>query len=499
MDRAVRLVGAAVFAFALSSAYAEDVPYIAVGGRGIGICALAPQSSTPDSDLLDAVLGSGNIDVPATPPLVLVEGDCRRGIDFLASSTTIADPVGPPTAILFDVHSLGVSDGRSDFSVPGSAFLSSVAPSTSAFVTWILPFDPTALGDPNEGIYDWSMAEDGEGAANISGSILTLYSDKTTPDVTNPTDWTSASVREASSISSGTEKSRIQLLLYLVVYSAGDRCRLDPGNPGGCIDPFASGYGGALLDLNDFPGGPLEGFNEAAASAGQADLHTVGEGAAVLGVFQFPLDLVSELARSTIPSAAPLGGFTSTILLNEDARATAIHAPFGTGDLAGVAAGAFLYGNLATDLDGNETPDTDTTHAQYIVEFGFRPLSVLQDPPVPQPLPIQAITDSDGDGVGDQTDNCPHKQNPFQEDSDESGIGDACQCGDVNGDGLANITDALTIARGLVGSEDPNFDKCDVNGDTFCNITDALTIARGQVGSAPEDQDCPAYTGAPGP
>jgi hypothetical protein len=101
--------------------------------------------------------------------------------------------------------------------------------------------------------------------------------------------------------------------------------------------------------------------------------------------------------------------------------------------------------------------------------------------------------DTDGDGVPDDADNCPHISNQDQLDTDQNGLGDACQCGDVNVDGTTNIADALVVARGELSSDDPGFYKCDVNADDFCNITDALLIARGELSSAPGDQHCPGY------
>jgi hypothetical protein len=107
-------------------------------------------------------------------------------------------------------------------------------------------------------------------------------------------------------------------------------------------------------------------------------------------------------------------------------------------------------------------------------------------------------SEEDCDGIPPPNDNCPHVWNPDQIDTDTNGIGDACQCGDVNGDGSTNVTDALLIARGQVPSDGPYFGRCDVSGDTFCNVTDALTIARGQVSSEPDGQLCPAYLGSSG-
>ena len=106
---------------------------------------------------------------------------------------------------------------------------------------------------------------------------------------------------------------------------------------------------------------------------------------------------------------------------------------------------------------------------------------------------FQGAADRDVDGVADLEDNCLFRANPGQQDENQNSIGNACECGDVNGDGFTNVSDALRIARGQVGSGDPNFAKCDVNGDGVCNVSDALAIARGVVSDADQlDQSCPA-------
>jgi hypothetical protein len=99
--------------------------------------------------------------------------------------------------------------------------------------------------------------------------------------------------------------------------------------------------------------------------------------------------------------------------------------------------------------------------------------------------------DSDGDALADHLDNCPFAFNPEQTDSGGTGmgnlpdgIGDACQCGDVGGDGIVTIADIALLERHLVGLP-PGLaspEKCNVvgepgGGDSTCRIND-LTIMR---------------------
>jgi len=62
----------------------------------------------------------------------------------------------------------------------------------------------------------------------------------------------------------------------------------------------------------------------------------------------------------------------------------------------------------------------------------------------------------------------------------------AVVCGDVNGDGVINIGDALIVGQLEVGvrqcREIPHPGVCDVNGDGVCNIGDALRMAQCDAG-----------------
>jgi len=65
----------------------------------------------------------------------------------------------------------------------------------------------------------------------------------------------------------------------------------------------------------------------------------------------------------------------------------------------------------------------------------------------------------------------------------------AAPCGDVNGDGVVNVGDALVVAQFDVGirpcSRLTHPGACYVNGDGACNIGDALRMAQCDVGAIP--------------
>lgn len=105
--------------------------------------------------------------------------------------------------------------------------------------------------------------------------------------------------------------------------------------------------------------------------------------------------------------------------------------------------------------------------------------------------------DSDADGVADDVDNCPYVSNSGQEDEGgvrsemPDGIGNACQCGDVDGDGIVTQGDGELIQRCVVelppcadGGPEllPSPGNCDVNDDGVCNATDGVFVQRWALG-----------------
>lgn len=96
--------------------------------------------------------------------------------------------------------------------------------------------------------------------------------------------------------------------------------------------------------------------------------------------------------------------------------------------------------------------------------------------------------DDDIDGVPDALDNCPFFPNANQSDvggvgaaAPPDGVGDACQCGDVNGNGRVTTADATLIIRSLLVPPAAVLlrpDLCDVGGSTGCTTADVVILTR---------------------
>lgn len=104
---------------------------------------------------------------------------------------------------------------------------------------------------------------------------------------------------------------------------------------------------------------------------------------------------------------------------------------------------------------------------------------------------LAADPDFDRDGVDDGRDNCPLVPNGLAEDAqrdrDADGHGDACECGDVTGDGTVDGADAERI-RACARGDASCPSLCDVTGDGSCTPEDAARIDALAADAVSEDE-----------
>lgn len=82
--------------------------------------------------------------------------------------------------------------------------------------------------------------------------------------------------------------------------------------------------------------------------------------------------------------------------------------------------------------------------------------------------------DTDCDGIGDATDKCPFIAGDNQQaDTDGDGRGNACECGDQNGDGRNTVTDLVAISAAIFTPALAT-PLCDTNNDGLCNVSDIV-------------------------
>lgn len=141
-------------------------------------------------------------------------------------------------------------------------------------------------------------------------------------------------------------------------------------------------------------------------------------------------------------------------------------------------------GGLASGAAGTLHLVFDTS-SPLVVTNGASVSSSSGDPITSNNADSESTTigaDSDADGIGDAGDNCPFRANPGQENANGDAAGDACQCGDVSGDGLVATEDLDALRSHLAGLAPlapAMLERCSVRGSAAsCDVVDVAVLGR---------------------
>jgi hypothetical protein len=179
----------------------------------------------------------------------------------------------------------------------------------------------------------------------------------------------------------------------------------------------------------------------------------------------------------------PDDGGAATVTINKPAAVTA--AP---GSLTFTKCGSDTSNTQSVVFSSN-TPGTYTIPDVSVSDTND-PATEYNTAPTAFTLVVKA--DTDGDGIADDTDNCPNDANSDQADADSDGVGDACDtvapppAPDADGDGVADAQDNCPNDANP-GQEDNDGDgagdACDSN--SFApQVSSAAANASGNEGSA---------------
>ncbi len=209
---------------------------------------------------------------------------------------------------------------------------------------------------------------------------------------------------------------------------------------------------------------------------------TVGSHQVIATAFDAYGGVGSAVSEISVDNFSPIAAL-SAYLVEGDAGTVAFQSQSHDAD-GHLVAYNWDFSDGTNSKDGTVIHQFEDAFATYSVQLtvtddGGAQASVVQNI---RPADLDSARDSDGDGVPDSFDTCPDLQEPNQADTDQDGIGDACESGapddDADGDGVRNSEDAFyldpteqfdTDGDGVGDNSDP-----DADGDGLPNGQESI-------------------------